>query len=575
MKNKEKFHYFLHMIRTKVILLFAAVMTLMLTLLMIFGYRLERLFLERLVDANRGLLQYYAGIMESEFNAAELFFVEQRLQQSVYLHIENDQSELDQYLAAYEVRKIFDHSLHETGCLNSIFLYSPESDTFVQCSYGLDHAAEQTLAASMLEQIRNGQVTTARWTQLPVGQSQYLYYIIPIHNSWIGGLADMEALLEQIDLEEIDLLQAVVLLDGSFQPVSGSYGQQDAVAIQAAVETGRSELFLGGKSCMISQAVVQNGMFYLAGLTEKNIMQGQVRTERLVLLAGAVALLGLGIGLVVLLWRSLVRPLSNITDGMLELQKGNFSYQLNEEKSSEFAQITTTFNEMGREIERLKIAAYEDRLERQKTELQFLQSQLNPHFLINCLNNLRTLVLQERLPEFQTMLIELGTYLRGAMTMQKLIPLEQEIKNVTAYVGLQKIRYQDRFQVELHVYGELLPILVPVHIIQTFVENAIKYGLSSERRLNIEITGDLSDAQDNMLVLTILDDGPGFTPEVLDQLRRNSPVIKDGRECIGITNAAMRMRLLFGETASIVCCNRKSGRACVQIKIPIQEGELW
>lgn len=574
MRNRGKLHYFLHMIRTKVILLFAAVMTLMLILLMVFGYRLEQLFLEKLVDANSGLLQYYAGIMESEFNAAELFFVEQRLQQSVYLHIENDRSELDRYLTAYEVREIFDHSLHETGCLNSVFLYSPESDTFVQCSYGLDHGTEQALAASMLEQLGNGQVTTARWTQLPAEQSRYLYYVIPIHNSWVGGLVDTQALLAQIDLEEIELLQAIVLLDGSFRPVGGPYSQQDAAAIRAAAETGRAELFLDGKTCMVSQAVVQNGMFYLAGVTEKNIMRGQVRTERLILLAGAAALLGIGIGLVLLLWRSLVRPLSNITDGMLELQKGNFSYQLNEEESSEFAQITTTFNEMGQEIGRLKIAAYEDRLERQKTELQFLQSQLNPHFLINCLNNLRTLVLQERLPEFQTMLIELGTYLRGAMTMQKLIPLEQEIKNVTAYVGLQKIRYQDRFQVELHVYEELLPIPVPVHIIQTFVENAIKYGLSSERRLNIEIAGDLSDTQDNMLVLTISDDGPGFAPEVLDQLQRNSPVIKDGRECIGITNAAMRLRLLFGEAASVVCCNRESGRACVQIKIPIQEGEV-
>lgn len=574
MKNKEKIYYFLHMIRTKVILLFAAVMTLMLILLMIFGYRLEQLFLERLVDANSGLLQYYVGIMESEFNAAELFFIEQRLQQSVYLHVETAQSELDQYLAAYEVREIFDNSLYETGCLNSIFLYSPESNTFVQCSYGLDNATEQALAAPMLEQIRNGQVTTARWTQLPMGQSQYFYYIIPIHNSWVGGVVDTEALLAQINLEEIEMLQSIVLLDGSFQPVSGSYGQQDAAAIRTAVEGGRAELTLDGKSYMVSQAVVKTGMFYMAGLTEKNIMQGQVQTESLILLAGAVALLSIGIGLVVLLWQSLVRPLSNIADGMLELQKGNFSYQLKEEKSSEFAQITTTFNEMGQEIGRLKIAAYEERLERQRTELQFLQSQLNPHFLINCLNNLRTLVLQERLSEFQTMLIELGTYLRGAMTMQKLIPLEQEVKNVTAYVHLQKIRYQDRFQVELHVYEELLPLLVPVHIIQTFVENAIKYGLSSERQLNIEITGDLSDNQDNMLVLTILDDGPGFAPEVLDQLRGNSSVIKDGRECIGITNAAMRMRLLFGETASIVCCNQGSGRACVQIGIPIQEGEL-
>lgn len=203
-----------------------------------------------------------------------------------------------------------------------------------------------------------------------------------------------------------------------------------------------------------------------------------------------------------------------------------------------------------------------------------MQSQLNPHFLINCLNNLRTLVLQERIPEFQTMLIELGTYLRSVMTMQKLISLEQEIKNVTAYVQLQKIRYQDRFQVEVHIYEELLSIPVPVHIIQTFVENALKYGLSLEKPLHIEINGDLSDTENDVLALVIMDDGPGFTPEVLAQLAEGIQVIKDGRECIGIANVAVRLRLQFGEGASIVCANQENGGALIKLSIPITEEKL-
>lgn len=574
MKCKRKLHYFLHMIRTKVILLFTVVMVLLLLLLIAFGYRLEQQFVERMIDTNRGLLQYYAGVMESEFSAAELFFTEQRLQQSIYLQIETVEDELEQYLAAYEVRKIFDNSLYETECLDFIFLYSPESDTFVQCSYGLDNVTEQALAVFMQEQIRNGEIQSNQWTQLPVGASMYLYYAIPIHNSWVGGLVNSEMLLSKIELQEIETLQSVILLDNAFFPVSGSYVPQDAETIQGAAKKGEKGLAVQGVDYIVSQAEVGNGTFHLVGLTEEHIMQGQAQTESIVMLAGVIFLLGIGIGLLLLLWRSLVAPLSNITDGMLELQKGNFSYQLKEEKSSEFAQITTTFNAVGHEIERLKISVYEERLERQKTELQFLQSQLNPHFLINCLNNLRTLVLQERLPEFQTMLIELGTYLRGTMTMQQLIPLEQEVKNVTAYVKLQKIRYLDRFQVKLDIYDELLPIPVPVHIIQTFVENAVKYGISSEKPLNIEISGDLSDNQEDILLLTVLDDGPGFAPEMLEQLRKNSVVIKDGRECVGIANAEMRLRLQFGTAASLNCSNREGGGACVRIEIPIREGEL-
>lgn len=106
------------------------------------------------------------------------------------------------------------------------------------------------------------------------------------------------------------------------------------------------------------------------------------------------------------------------------------------------------------------------------------------------------------------------------------------------------------------------------------MENAVKYGLVSERQLRIGITGDLSDSRDDVLTLTILDNGPGFTSEVLEQLRKNTQVFKDGRECIGITNVAMRLRLQFGEAASIVCSNQESGGACVRMEIPIEGGEL-
>lgn len=573
MKENGKLHYFLHMIRTKVMLLFAGIMILLLLLLLTFGWRMEQRFVEQLVDANRGLLRYYAGVMESEFSAAELFFTEQRLQQSRYLQIENAENELDRYLAAYAVRQVFDNSLYETECLDLVFLYSPENETLVQCSYGLEDVAERTLTDLMCELIEAGQVQPARWIRLPVGGTVYLAYILPIHNSWVGGLVDTGTLLEKIETQEIENLQSVILLDESFRPLSGAFDPREAAAVQEAAAQGCRELTLRGEDYILSRAEGSGGCCLL-GLTERDLLQGRMGNEGVLLLAGAAALLVLGVGLLLLLWRSLVRPLSNITQGMLELQKGNFSYQLKEEKSSEFAQITTTFNTVGHEIEQLKIHVYEERLERQKTELQFLQSQLNPHFLINCLNNLRTLVLQERLPEFQTMLIELGIYLRGTMTMQRLIPLEQEIKNVTAYVHLQKLRYQDRFQVELQLYEELLPIPVPVHIIQTFVENAIKYGLSEEGPLSVRVTGDLADEGGTMLLLTVEDDGPGFPAEMLEQVEWHEGVIRDGRVCIGIANAARRLRLQFGERASLVCSNRAEGGACVRLEIPVEEGEL-
>jgi two-component system LytT family sensor kinase len=112
-------------------------------------------------------------------------------------------------------------------------------------------------------------------------------------------------------------------------------------------------------------------------------------------------------------------------------------------------------------------------------ELQNLRSQLNPHFLFNSLNSIRALV--EVDPKKSKEAINLlSSLLRSSLTVNKstLVTIEKEMEMVEAYLKLEKIRFEERLEIKIHIAEELLNVNIPAFTIQTLVENAIKHGIS-------------------------------------------------------------------------------------------------
>lgn len=128
---------------------------------------------------------------------------------------------------------------------------------------------------------------------------------------------------------------------------------------------------------------------------------------------------------------------------------------------------------MGREIWKLKIDIYEEQIQRQKAQLAFLQNQLKPHFLLNCLNNLRALELAGEHDKFQNLITKVGSYMRATLSSRGICTLEEELQNINNYVEIQKVRYENRFDIEISVCRDLLQMNVPTQILQCFVEKRL------------------------------------------------------------------------------------------------------
>ena len=190
------------------------------------------------------------------------------------------------------------------------------------------------------------------------------------------------------------------------------------------------------------------------------------------------------------------------------------------------------FNEKNRqqEIQRLKLDASANEI-----ELKNLRAQLNPHFLFNSLNSIRALVGLD--PEqAKSAITRLSSLLRHSINLgkQKLVSLEDEIELVKNYLELEKIRFEERLQIDYQVDSNTVNCQIPPLMVQTIVENSIKHGISKS------IDGGtitLAAKFDND-VLNIVITNPGT---LNDSLAENG---------VGVANTKKRLNILYGEKGS-------------------------
>ena len=185
---------------------------------------------------------------------------------------------------------------------------------------------------------------------------------------------------------------------------------------------------------------------------------------------------------------------------------------------------------------RVANARLETRLVR--ASLDALKMQLHPHFLFNTLNSITSLIRNNRSREAEDVVAGLGELLRRALDhrQEAMATLEHELDFVRRYFEIERVRFQDRLQVEYDIMPECLTALVPSLMLQPLAENAMKHGISRDptaRLLRLSARRDKSS-----LVLTVYNDGPS--------LPRDELVSGSG---IGLQNTRARLHMLYDQGA--------------------------
>jgi hypothetical protein len=188
-----------------------------------------------------------------------------------------------------------------------------------------------------------------------------------------------------------------------------------------------------------------------------------------------------------------------------------------------------------------------------EAELRALKSQVNPHFIFNSLNTVRALI-HEDPATAETMVTRLAGLLRYALQAGQLetVSLERELAIVRDYLAVEKIRFEERLRPTFEVDERALGLSVPPLLLQTLVENAVKYGVGGDPS-GVDIVVSASTA-DDVLKLSVANTG-----------RLSSGGASTG---LGLRNATERLRMIFGERAVLRLSERKPGWVVAEVVMP-------
>lgn len=237
--------------------------------------------------------------------------------------------------------------------------------------------------------------------------------------------------------------------------------------------------------------------------------------------------------------------------------------------SSEIRHLGYSVQRSYERIETLMEEIIRQQNERRKSELDALQSQINPHFLYNTLESITWMVEAQKNEEAVIMISELAKLLRVSLSRGKtIIPVKDELQHSRSYMSIQLVRYKERFQMEFQTDKEIEDYCIVKLVIQPILENAIYYGVGNmdeDDEGKITVRG---EKKEDDIYITIEDNGMGMRKEVLENiLKDNNKVPKHGSG-VGVINVHSRIQLMFGEQYGLEIYSEPDEGTRVVIHIP-------
>lgn len=290
------------------------------------------------------------------------------------------------------------------------------------------------------------------------------------------------------------------------------------------------------------------------------------------LLLTAVSLLA-----IVLLMRfmksEVMQPMRQLTDVMNTIRTGGTQEIPSLEcRFYEIQEVNETLGAMVKELREQKILTYEETIQKHQARMQYLQLQLKPHFYLNGLKLLNVLAMEQKTDQMQELIMDLSKHIRYLLqTEREIVPLSMELEFVKNYVDLQKHMSDRSVNCEITADDEVMDWMVPTLIVQTFVENSVKYARigGNSTRLQIQITASCLPTEDgNYLDIIVQDNGHGYPEEILKEI---NGAILEGNISVGINNIKRRCLFLYGDKVEYSFSNYEG--ALSELIIPERRSE--
>jgi LytS/YehU family sensor histidine kinase len=200
------------------------------------------------------------------------------------------------------------------------------------------------------------------------------------------------------------------------------------------------------------------------------------------------------------------------------------------------------------------------------SEYNALRAQVNPHFLYNTLNAIKTLIRIDS-DKAQSLIMDLALFYRKRLSKnEEYISVLDEFKTIMVYTNIQTVRFGNRLQIVTELAEDIFQENIPSFILQPIVENAILHGTSKSDMDQVNEVSICGNKVDDDLVFKIQDTGDGFPKEVLEKFYEEKPLASSS---IGLYNIKKRLRSIYDENFEFTLENSPTG-AYVFLKIPLK-----
>ena len=282
----------------------------------------------------------------------------------------------------------------------------------------------------------------------------------------------------------------------------------------------------------------------------------------------------------------LSRPIDQLSSAMKRFRKGDFDTRIELGREDEFEQLATSFNKMASQLNQTMEERVQAEHKMNEARIRMMQAQLNPHFLYNTLDTIKWVAKGNQVPEIATMSASLAGILRTGISEKQFCLLSQEIKLVENYCDIQKIRFDDSFDLSVEVPSELENAIIPKLILQPIVENAIIHGFEDRQDGHIRIEAkavpcrDPSDLRhgaervpsdpehsEAVLEINITDNGSGISDEMIEILSADDPETLEGH--LGLGNVNTIIRLYYGKEYGVKAGRPEEGGTVMTVTLPL------
>lgn len=234
-----------------------------------------------------------------------------------------------------------------------------------------------------------------------------------------------------------------------------------------------------------------------------------------------------------------------------------------------FNMMTTRINSLINDVYKLEIQSKNLEMERVRAELNFLQSQMNPHFLFNTLNAILVVCTKNNYTDVTDIIKSLSKLLRRLLSWKEdLVSLQEEMNFIEMYLKIEKFRFRDKFEYQFEIDEQSLQYKIPKLSMQPLVENSCKHGL--QKIEGVGIIKVKTAVAGNRLQITVSDNGKGIEPGRLKELLASISNEDFSGAHVGLRNVYRRLELNYADQVRFEMISTPNEGTVVTFGIPIR-----